>query len=639
MDGCYFCDVVMQSFMLLQDVEKGMSVELALWPRSPVELHSLANKDVYDAVEIYPCPSKCQVHPTSRDRSLSSIQVANTTHTYPEVCNDVPRQLSLEASEQFLRENYYSCITEHEQCRPEIAFLPKRVIDISESIYKLVEPARDTKGLYATLSYSWGGKGFAMATSGSYEALKHGFDGKSLPKTFQDAATMARSLHIRYLWIDTLCIIQDSITDWEEESPKMGEIFGGAAITIAASSSPHPDHTLFKTREPRYQEVELYNGAAGGPHDVVFKARRKIRRGIHAKIGRSTDTDADPLDARAWGLQERLLSTRLIAFTGTELQWTCRTLKSCECHQNPQPSQPLFPAPTGLSRIETTIKHSRSWIQVIEDYSNRKLTNPNDKLPALSGLASKFGNVTGFTYIAGLWKESILYDLVWQRDIGPVSVSSTWLAPSFSWASAPSPVHYRFARHVYPGSRIEHAKLVNFYYEAIGHGTYTRAMDCTLTLRGYTVAAHLRRTSEDSQAYAICIDNTIYLPNSDQRTICEFSIDAAIPQCNEKIDAEASEWKSLETVSNEPIILLSLYSIHHRRYLYQNFLILRKSHQDVNTYERIGIGSGKLYREGGSISDIPSKPRLVRPFEWLSVDLGKRGRSIGNLEEQVMYIR
>jgi hypothetical protein len=58
MEGCNFCDKISQSFMLLQCVEKGMRVELLLYAQSPAELHSVANKDVYDAVEIYPCSSK-----------------------------------------------------------------------------------------------------------------------------------------------------------------------------------------------------------------------------------------------------------------------------------------------------------------------------------------------------------------------------------------------------------------------------------------------------------------------------------------------------------------------------------------------------------------------------------------------------
>jgi hypothetical protein len=550
---------------------------------------------------------------------------------------------SLEASVHFLRENYYSCITEHRECQ-ERDFLPKRIVDVSQSRYRLFEPSIRTEDKYACLSYSWGVKGFAVTTSGNYEELKHGFDREELPIVFRDAAAVVQSLGIRYLWIDTLCIIQDSKVDWEEQAARIGEIFEGATITIAASSSPNPYHSLFRARESMFEEVELYSEIGTDIRDVVFKARRKIDRGIHAKVGRTMDKD--PLDTRAWGLQEKLLSTRLLAFTGAEMQWTCRTLRACECHQNPYPSKPLFPAPTEMSSAEGALNHARSWSHVIEEYSARDLTILEDKLPALSGLASKFGSLTGFTYIAGLWRESLFYDLVWQRDIAPIPVPSTWLSPSFSWASASGAVNFRFARHSYPGARVQHAELLDFYYKTSGHDAYSRAVDGSLTLRGRTVAAVLRKSLEDFRAYTIRIGGAVYSPNTDQKATCEFSIDASISHYHPNRTAKASKQVSCETTFNdnsqemeESVILLSLYSIHHQRYLYQNFLILARSHPDLNTYERIGIGSGKMYRGSGCNANIPSAAEFVRPFEWLSVDLERSGRGIENMVEQVVYIR
>jgi hypothetical protein len=647
LQGCHFCDVTMQAFQLLQSVEFGAQVELLLYAQSPTELHSVANKGEYDVVEIYTCPSKPNpLELQHKYQQLSSCHVADTTHPYPRMGNDVSRTSSLEASSHFLQENYYRCITDHEHCRQGSTYLPKRVVDISNSQYRLVEQTVRTRGVYAALSYTWGNRGFAMTTSENFEELKHGFDQRTLPVGFQDAAAMAQSLGIRYLWIDTLCIIQDSNEDWEEQAAKMGEIFEDAAIIIAASSSPDPYHTLFNTRSPCYQEIELFSEAEKGFFDVNFKARRKITRGFHAKIGRSTDINMDPLDGRAWGLQEKLLSTRLIAFTGAELQWTCRTLKRCECHQNPYPSQLLFPTPVGLSDTEKIMKYSKYWSQVIEEYSNRKLKFAGDRLPALSGLARKFEAVTGYTYIAGLWEQSLLYDLVWQRDAEfplPV-VLSNWLSPTFSWAFVSGPVNFRLARHSYPGSRIQHAEVVEVGYRTTSKDMDIKAGPASVKIRGYTVAAHLRTSSENSQAYAICIDDVVYLPNADQRAICEFSIDRFLPHYNGKKSTEGSKRMSCTTFGNtqcvqEPIILLSLYSILHQKYLYQNFLILMKSHDDFSTYERIGVGSGKMYHRSGSEADIPSEARLVRPFEWLSVDLEKKGRSVGNMVEEVMCIQ
>jgi len=576
--------------------------------------------------------------------SLNSHRVADTRPTYPTVGKDVPRESTFAASVNFLKENYYTCVTDHEECDRGPSWLPKRIVDISRSQYRVVEPPAGTEGIYATLSYSWGSSGFAMTTSGNYEEMTLGFDRKRLPIAFRDAADMARSLGIRYLWIDTLCIVQDSSTDWEEQAARMGQIYEGAAITIAASLSTDPHHSLFQEREQIYEEIELMSGFQRGPPDVVFKARRKIARGIHAKTGRSRDID--PLDTRAWGLQEKMLSTRLIAFTGAELQWTCRASKACECRHDALPVNPLFPAPIGSETTNGIMKLSRSWSQIIEEYSTRELKFSEDRLPALSGLANKFGAETGYTYIAGGWKETLLYDLVWQRDLGPILESSTWLAPSWSWASSPGAVNFRLARHSYPGSRIEHTRLVDHYYKSAGSSLYSRALTCSLTVHGHTVAALLRRPSHDVETHTICIDSAIYSPNTDKRATCEFSIDAFVPFYNANETPGTSERlpsktydHSLDQEREEPITLLSLYSIHHRRYLYHNFLILARLDHEPNTYRRIGIGSGKMYRGSGSEHHFPSEAQHVRPFEWLSIGSRDTGRKFRDIVEQDVRIR
>jgi len=543
----------------------------------------------------------------------------------------------------FLRENFYTCLTDHEEECEVASCLPKRVVDISEPRYRIVEPAADTEGLYATLSYSWGSGGFAMTTTGNYAEMKLGFDGHRLPIAFQDAAALAQSLNIQYLWIDTLCIIQDSPTDWEEQAARMGQIYEGAAITIAASLSTDPHSSLFQKRDSTHEELELFSGLKGGLMDVVFKARRKITRGIHAKTGRSKDID--PLDTRAWGLQEKLLSRRLIAFTGAELQWTCRASKSCECHSNPIPVHPLSPTSAGTTTTNEAVTFSKSWSQTIEEYSTRKLKFQKDRFPALSGLANKFGAATGYTFLAGGWKETVLYDLVWQRDMGPVLRSSTWFAPSWSWASSSGAVNFRFARHSYPGSRIKHATVVSIYYDT-GGGNQYRALERSLTIEGHTVAAILRRSSQDPEAYTICIDGAMYSPNKDKRATCEFSIDASVPNYNANETPGSSEQLRSRTYGDaqdqereEPVTLLSLYSIYHRRYLYHNFLILARLQDGSNNYRRIGVGSGKVYRGSGCEFDFPSEERHVRPFEWLSIDSKNRGRKFGDIVEQVVCIQ
>jgi hypothetical protein len=517
-------------------------------------------------------------------------------------------------------------------------YLPKRVIDISGSSYRLIEPKGRTLGKYAALSYSWGDKGFAMTKVETYEGRKRGFHKDLMPTAFQDAAMVAQSLDIKYLWIDTLCIIQDSKADWEEQSANMGDIFQSAAITIAASSPDHPGISLFGMRKAQYEAVELYSDANERFKDVVFKARRKILCGIHAKTGRSLDSD--PLDKRAWALQEKLLSTRLIAFTGAELQWTCRTLKACECQQRSYPSLPLFSVPAQVSSMESCLKWSRTWSKIVEEYSCRNLKQAVDKLPALGGLASKFGSATGFTYIAGLWKETLMYDLSWQCDLGSRDASSTWLGPTFSWVSINGAANYRFARHSYSGTRNYHTEVIDVQYSTVGHGPYSRAAHGTsLIMCGYTVPAHLRTSSNDLQAHEICIGSTTYTPCKDQRAVCEFSIDAYMsPRRRGKAEEEPQHMAQID-FSNDTrqeagreILLLSLYSIQFRNDVYQIFLILGISQNSSKIYERVGIGTGKIYGDNGRGDYGSSGKNVLDPFWWLSDDSEEGGKRVTKQE-------
>ncbi|KAJ8112944.1 hypothetical protein OPT61_g4808 [Boeremia exigua] len=618
--GCVFCDAVAQSFALLRGVEPGMRVELLLYPDSPAEVHSLVNRLYGDAVEVY-----AECGPEKR---------------WADGGRDVARMCCLEDAVAFLQEKYYGCVVEHANCEDETSLLPKRVLDISQSRCRLLEPPDGTQDSYAALSYSWGTEGFAMTTTQNYEELKSGIDRAQLPVVFRDAAALAASLGIRYLWIDTLCIIQDSTIDWEEQAARMGEIFEDATITIAAASSLNPNHTLFSARAPENQEIELFSTK----QDVVFKARRRITKGFHVKTGQTLDLDS--LDTRAWGFQEKILAPRTLAFTGTELQWKCRTLQTCECHVKTYPSKPLFHISHGTPRKERLWRNARIWSRYIEEYSSRKMTVVTDKLPGLGGLASKFAAKTGYTYIAGLWRETSLYDLVWQQDFAPSQTPAAWLAPSFSWVAACGAVNFFFARHGYPGSRIPHASLVDFCYRTTGRDAYSRAVEGSLTVQSCTVEAVLCMSLEKS-SYTLCINGTAYLPCRDQHTVCEFAIDEPEPGHMFERDANAVRQMQYETPLSEtaqqrkvPVVLLSLFSVHQPgRYLYQTFLILVKSSQYPGAFERVGVGSGQLYRRSGYEASIPGGTWHVRPWEWLAVNLGERAEGLGGTVEQVVCIR
>jgi hypothetical protein len=210
--------------------------------------------------------------------------------------------------------------------------------------------------------------------------------------------------------------------------------------------------------------------------------------------------------------------------------------------------------------------------------------------------------------------------------LGSRDVSSIWLGPSFSWVSINGAVNYRFARHSYSGTRTYHSELISVQYNTIGCGAYSRAASgSSLTMCGYTVPARLQMPSEDHQAYTIHIGCKSFAPCTDQRDVCEFSIDA---DTNTHKKGETKEdLKNIARIDsfNESceeternVLLISLYSIQFRNDIYQVFLILRVPRHNSRIYERIGIGTGKIYGGDGCENDILNIGNVPYPFQWLS---------------------
>jgi heterokaryon incompatibility protein (HET) len=142
-----------------------------------------------------------------------------------------------------------NCTSKHVRCgssRPQQ--LPTRVIDVGLrqcSNIKLYESSGET-GSYACLSHCWGPRGPGiLTTSNTIKEYKRNIPWNLLPATFRDAVTVAWQLGLRYLWIDCLCVMQDSKEDWCRESGAMSSIFQKAFITLAATHAASADYGLF----------------------------------------------------------------------------------------------------------------------------------------------------------------------------------------------------------------------------------------------------------------------------------------------------------------------------------------------------------------------------------------------------------
>ncbi|KAH7121695.1 heterokaryon incompatibility protein-domain-containing protein [Dactylonectria macrodidyma] len=381
-----------------------------------------------------------------------------------------------------------TCSEEHPLCgNGEPAELPTRILYLGEDLegpptdVKLVEPSPDQKDRYIALSHCWGeDQQPLLTTTATLEDHKAGILFDQLPKTFQDVVKVSRRLGVRYLWIDSLCIIQDSAEDWEMEASSMAAVYRNSWVTVAGTCSSSSSSGCYRSD----QGVNVQAPAADGddPLAVLFPAATKLRQEIrlnlrfkfqHPEKGRFSyqhTVQPFPLLTRAWVYQERLLSPRVLHFGPQEVFWECMQDVDCECgsmkwsnaqnmggYMNRDTSNEL---PDKIShyaalhigktsaRVDDTKRKEKllsRWADMVGDYTSRALTFPTDRLPALSGIAAEMVDALGMKYCAGLWEETLPLGLLWERqDSGdvPPFVTEPRVAPSWSWATLNCPVRF-----------------------------------------------------------------------------------------------------------------------------------------------------------------------------------------------------
>ena len=326
-------------------------------------------------------------------------------------------------------------MSSHDKCqqsaRPP---LPKRVLSIgrcnSDGI-KLFDTG-EQRAAYATLSHCWGSSHPIETRTANLAQMLQGIPWSALATVYQDAIRVCRRLRLEYLWIDSLCIIQDSKDDWELESSKMCEYYGCARVTISAASSFDATIPFLTKRDPIWQTHKFKLVTHDGK-DTEICARRDSGSSITNHV-----EDPGPLASRAWVWQETLLSTRVLHFTQSELIWEC---KSDVCAEDGILPRGLYSIrlPQQLLRCEKDPYNG--WHNLISTYSVRHLTYESDRLPALSGVAAKISALTQSDYLAGLWKENLPLDLCWSADYQISSASvpqvspSQYIVPSWAWPS------------------------------------------------------------------------------------------------------------------------------------------------------------------------------------------------------------
>lgn len=319
-------------------------------------------------------------------------------------------------------------------------------MDYSAGTFQVAtEVLPDTR--YAAVSYRWGsGKDAYTFTRKTKEVMKSGVSMGVLPKTIFDTFTIAHHLNFKYIWVDRLCILQDSREDWSREASRMAFIYKHAFLTISASCASHDNQGCFRRRHPAgMQPLQLSSNPLlprhgfSGNLSYITSYPPKEDQKLGGKLGHLAD--------RGWVFQERILSHRIVHFAEEEIYWECGELEASESWPDWSPNAiPLRPSLLYGPGTKRRFKHS-SWHVIVQHYSARVFTYDGDRLPALSGLAKETLELrkdANEGYLAGLWRSTVLFDLCWYRDCGTLRlrIPEDYLAPSWSWASLHGKVCY-----------------------------------------------------------------------------------------------------------------------------------------------------------------------------------------------------
>lgn len=284
---------------------------------------------------------------------------------------------------------------------------------------------------YMTLSHCWGNLSFMTLTQDNLTELRSQIPVADLTKTFRESMEATVRMGIRYLWIDSLCIIQDDEDDWQRESTTMGTVYEHAFCNIAAAKAFNGDEGLFTHRS----QFDV--------KPCVFM-NEKAALWIRADEAIPKTETGGPLYTRAWVTQEYIMSHRILHFGRYQSYWQCLESNTCEMDYHAQLNGELKTSlvqkdsPPQAHNLIESLDYT-IWRKVVERYTAGSLTYPaKDKLIAISAIAKKL--CTEDTYLAGLWQNKLPQQLMWSTmpndghvykySVSAATRADPWRAPS-----------------------------------------------------------------------------------------------------------------------------------------------------------------------------------------------------------------
>ncbi|KAI8677917.1 Protein kinase domain-containing protein [Fusarium keratoplasticum] len=318
--------------------------------------------------------------------------------------------------------------------------LPTRVIDLGvpdKPRLRLVTGGNMESHEYFALSHCWGKSMMFRALKENIETLTKAIDFRRLPRTFQQAIRTARGLNVRYLWIDSLCIIQDDQEDWEREAARMQQVFSNATCVIAASSAGSSAEGFLET--PREARPFVTLCSPSGATSYVCKFIDNFAQ----------DMEEAPLNQRGWVLQERALARRSIHFTSTQVYLECGEGVQCESLMKLANGKVAILGDSDFpNSVLAYYKGGRLVLSqnLFKMYSRLKFTNSSDRAVAISGLEkrlmSAFKTNGGYGVFQVFFERSVLWQRPESGSLASIAYPADRNVPSWSWMSYDGSITY-----------------------------------------------------------------------------------------------------------------------------------------------------------------------------------------------------
>lgn len=404
---------------------------------------------------------------------------------------DITRRRMISTGTQWASDLISKCTSFHEECNLQIAreFLPSRLISIepneecdnprlSLQSSRAVPPGSQ----YVALSYCWGDYKPACMTTQFDDKDSIPLEWSDLPRTFQDAARFTLGLGVNFLWIDSICIIQGDSKDWNQEAPKMNAVYKNSYVTLAGLCGYDSRNGLRTSSMKETSSPFVQLRTAQATHVVYSRMCHYLDWRVMDQASENSRFCCPyPLLTRAWTYQERIVSSRVVFFTESEMIYQCQCQVTCECGSSRDnhgvdtdmtsdlnksqiwsairsrpdlsPESPRSSISQALCR-ERIESAARIWRKtLVTEYSRLAVSESRDRLPAIGALAEQFQDARpDEEYLAGLWSGTLLEDLLWfcsrglsdkQGLTNKENLARHDGLPTWTWASVRGAVSHR----------------------------------------------------------------------------------------------------------------------------------------------------------------------------------------------------